>query len=322
MEDNALMRGPAYGVYPHLNPRRNGLQPRDTSGDLAALAEFGLSVAPGSGEAMSARDAWNASGEASNALLSGRYGDAASGYGNMLAAMVGAVPGIGVVARGTQRGAAWMDRNVPGAVNRLLDRMAPKDAANTLNIFAGPTARTTGAVNHELVNIDSLDHLRQQLSASSPDEKFFVRWSAGPEHDMKPGAVSRDYQSGLEHPGLSAQNIDHGMSNQELFKFLRDYSYFNTPENPVKPHIYSGKAVGIDSDGADSIRPSRYVGTMSEDMVSKFNDESYFQAMKLTDAIDMYKRILSGSRSGAPSFYEGVEKDLLDAQAKLEYMSR
>lgn len=104
-------------------------------------AEFGLSVAPGSGEAMSARDAWDASGRAGNALLSGDFGEAASEYGNVATGMLGAIPGAGIIARGTKRGAAWMDRNLPTGLNHLLDSMMPSDPKSTMNTFSGPTDR-------------------------------------------------------------------------------------------------------------------------------------------------------------------------------------
>jgi hypothetical protein len=99
-------------------------------------------MAPGSGEAMAARDAWDASGRGAMALGKGEWGQAASEYGNLAAALAGAIPGIGIIARGTKRGAAWMDRNLPSGVNRLLDSAMPSDPKNTTNIFAGPTAKT------------------------------------------------------------------------------------------------------------------------------------------------------------------------------------
>jgi hypothetical protein len=95
-------------------------------------AEFGLSMAPGSGEAMAARDAWNASGRAGDALTSGNWGEAASEYGNLATAILGAIPGAGLIARGTNRGAAWMDRNLPTGVNKLLDAMTPQASKDTL----------------------------------------------------------------------------------------------------------------------------------------------------------------------------------------------
>jgi hypothetical protein len=119
-----------------------GISPEATWRNLIPFAEFGLGMAPVSGEAMAARDAWDASGRGGNALLQGNYGDAASEYLNMGTGLLGAIPGAGIVARGTKRGAAWMDRNLPTGFNRLLDSVYPSDPANTTMIFAGPTAKT------------------------------------------------------------------------------------------------------------------------------------------------------------------------------------
>jgi hypothetical protein len=60
----------------------------------------------------------------------------------MLLGVMGAIPGAGIIARGTKRGAAWMDRNLPQGFNRLLDAAMPSDPKNTTNIIAGPTAKT------------------------------------------------------------------------------------------------------------------------------------------------------------------------------------
>jgi hypothetical protein len=119
-----------------------GISPEATWRNLIPFAEFGLGMAPVSGEAMAARDAWDASGRGGNALLQGDYGQAASEYLNMGTGLLGALPGAGIVARGTKRGAAWMDRNLPEGFNRLLDSVYPSDPRSTTNIFAGPTAKT------------------------------------------------------------------------------------------------------------------------------------------------------------------------------------
>jgi hypothetical protein len=124
---------PVYGYYPHLNPKvANKPDTLNTPEARGKVAEALLSVAPGSGEAMSARDAWNASGRAGEALTAGNYGQAASEYGNLATALLGAVPGAGVIARGTKRGAEWMNRNLPEGVNRLADALAPKNSQDTL----------------------------------------------------------------------------------------------------------------------------------------------------------------------------------------------
>lgn len=107
--------------------------PRDaTWRNLLPIAEIGLSIAPGTGEAMALRDAWNASDRGANALLQGQYGDAAGNYANALLALTGAIPGAGMIARGTRRGTAWMDRNLPQGFNRLLDSMAPRASRDTV----------------------------------------------------------------------------------------------------------------------------------------------------------------------------------------------
>jgi hypothetical protein len=135
MAENRLMseKDIWFDPRPALRGARNALMyPFEHPGETA---ELGLSMAPGSGEAMAAKDAWNASGRAGNALLGGNYGQAAGEYANMLTGVLGALPGAGVIARGTKRGAAWMERNLPGSVNRLLDGAMPSDPQNTLNAF-------------------------------------------------------------------------------------------------------------------------------------------------------------------------------------------
>ena len=129
----------------------------------AETAQFGLSLAPGSGEAMSAADAWNASGRAAEALQHGDYGGALSGYADVGTALLGTLPGAGIVARGTKRGAQWMDRNVPKGVNKLLDAMMPKDASRTTFMGAGPTA----------VPMDEASRMERATQMGYADEPFY-----------------------------------------------------------------------------------------------------------------------------------------------------
>jgi hypothetical protein len=109
-------------------------------------AGFLLDMAPVTGEARSLSDAWAASGRGGNALLEGRFGDVANEYANIGYGLLGALPGAGIVARGTKRGAQWMDKNIPAGVNRLLDSVYPTDAKNTLSGSIGvPVKPMTGA---------------------------------------------------------------------------------------------------------------------------------------------------------------------------------
>ena len=43
----------------------------------------------------------------------------------MLLALLGAIPGVGILARGTRGGAQWMDRHLPDNINRVLDNIHP-----------------------------------------------------------------------------------------------------------------------------------------------------------------------------------------------------
>ena len=203
---------PVYGYYPHLNPKvANKPDTLNTPEARGKVAEALLSVAPGSGEAMSARDAWNASGMAGEALTAGNYGQAASEYGNLAAALLGAVPGAGVIARGTKRGADWMNRNLPEGVNRLADALMPSDPKNTMNMFAGPTAKTA---DHAALKT------AQEMTASGAPREEVLRdtgWFQGGDGNWRfeiddSGVLAREGRGSaseiMPHPDLYAAYPD------------------------------------------------------------------------------------------------------------------
>jgi len=190
-EQNRLLISPeddfAYG---------QGIPADATWRNLIPMAEFGLGIAPVSGEVMSARDAWDASGRGGNALLRGDYGQAASDYLNMGTGILGAIPGAGIVARGTKRGAAWMDRNLPAGINRLLDAAMPSDPRSTMNIFAGPTAKTA--------DMDEASRLTRSRQMGYSDEPFYRGEASGNLRDQYDTAFfSRDpqYAQGFAEKG-------------------------------------------------------------------------------------------------------------------------
>jgi hypothetical protein len=215
------MANPVYGYYPHLNPKvANKPDTLNTPEAKGKLAETLLSMAPGSGEALSLRDAWNASGKGAEALTGGNYGQAASEYGNLATALLASLPGAGVIARGTKRGAEWMNQNLPTGVNKLVDALMPSDPKNTLNIFAGPTAKTadtaalakaeematSGASRDDIWNqtgwFQGNDgkwrfEIDDSTAGLKNDEQFIAEF--GPS---KGQPVNRF--EGLDHPGLSA----------------------------------------------------------------------------------------------------------------------
>lgn len=124
--------------------------------NLIPAAELGLSIAPGSGEAMAARDAWDASGRGGQALTEGRLKDALGEYLGMGTALAGAVPGAGIIARGTKRGTKFMDENLPEWINKGLDRIMPSDPERTFGVFVpagkGPEADRARNIFDEAVD--------------------------------------------------------------------------------------------------------------------------------------------------------------------------
>lgn len=69
------------------------------------LVEALLSMAPGSGEIMDAQSSIAAGGEGWNSLQAGDWGDAAGHYAESVTSGLGAVPLIGIGARGICKGA-------------------------------------------------------------------------------------------------------------------------------------------------------------------------------------------------------------------------
>lgn len=148
--------------------------------------------------------------------------------------------------------------------------------------------------------IGSFDDVRRLLNEN---DNVFVRWSASGKHDMTPGARSRDYASGNEHAGLSALGLDRDASNDQLFRFLRDYGYLRSAGNErAVPRLYSGRRVGKDSDGADSIIPDRHLGTLSDDFVRFLDDEINRVRMTLAEDIATGRAALAYYEKNPPKY--------------------
>lgn len=144
------------------------------------------------------------------------------------------------------------------------------------------------------------DFYKMNLQAADP---YFVRWSKGPKYDLMEGAVSRDHVTGELHNGLSAISLGGDLSKIDILNYLNDYNPTWARGGGTKPHIYSGKVVGRDSDNAFSIKPIAYLGTVSDDAISFLSDPSNIRRMQLLDSIDGTKRALKYyARNGAPDY--------------------
>ncbi len=133
-------------------------------------------------------------------------------------------------------------------------------------------------------NLPMLSTIEEVLEAAADSGGVvFVRWSAGPAFDMRPGARSRDYLAGGEHSGLSAVPIRSDMSKAQVAKFLKEYGFLRM-RGDVQAHLYAGEQVGTDSDGYPSIRPTRHIGALSDDLVASL-DSGLARRLELQDQV-------------------------------------
>lgn len=74
-----------------------------------------------------------------------------------------------------------------------------------------------------------------------------------------------------------------------------------------------------DSDGADSIRPTRHIGTLSDEFVKQLDDPAYYERLQLTDKVERSRRILAGrsANEGPQSFYDRVARELAENERRL-----
>lgn len=132
--------------------------------------------------------------------------------------------------------------------------------------------------------IDTIGDLRKLINTA--DGEVFVRWSNAPEHDLKEGAASRDYVSGETHSGLSAVPVDSSMTDALLASRLHEYGFLRMKDSDLRPRIYIAKSIGKDSDGYDLIRPSKYVGVISDKLISQLDDKNFHELMRHREDLD------------------------------------
>lgn len=130
-------------------------------------------------------------------------------------------------------------------------------------------AGVIGKAKNQLTSINSLDDVRNVLNNN---DNVFVRWSSNHDLDMTPGKMSRDYISGSNHAGISAVPLSKDMSDAELAKYLKEYSFTRINHADSKPALYIGKIIGKDSDGYPSIQPSQMLGTLNNKLINQLDN--------------------------------------------------
>jgi hypothetical protein len=66
---------------------------------------------------------------------------------------------------------------------------------------------------------------------------------------------SRDFVAGSTHAGVSAVEIGN-WGDEYLKRRLREYDFLRMKDPKIRPYLYSGKQIGIDSDGYALLDPS------------------------------------------------------------------
>lgn len=148
---------------------------------------------------------------------------------------------------------------------------------------------------------------------------LFVRWSKGPTYDMKPGARSKDYQTGEIHQGLSSKRLEQGDHPGDLANTISEYSYVSTDPS-TEAHVYSGKKVGTDSDGAPSIIPDKYMGSIDNDF-SKHIAKHGTEILRAKHNVESFNRALNNGTKEKDSIRRTWEDHLSKAKERVASLS-
>lgn len=122
--------------------------------------------------------------------------------------------------------------------------------------------------NVPMKKINTISELKKIISETSVP--LYVRWSRGPAKDKKQG-VSKDYQSGANHAGLSAIEIEQewGCEDKYLARRINEYLFLRIKDCAIGCWIYTGERVGEDTDGYDSIINISVVARVSNKLIDK-----------------------------------------------------
>lgn len=92
--------------------------------------------------------------------------------------------------------------------------------------------------------------------------EIYVRWSRGPKFDKTP---SRDYANGGSHSGLSAVKIGN-WADEYMVRRLAEYRFLRMKDSRIRPYIYTGECIGLDSDGYESlaVESAKCIGVWDE----------------------------------------------------------
>jgi hypothetical protein len=128
-----------------------------------------------------------------------------------------------------------------------------------------------------LPTLDSLDALAELLDRQQGlPERLYVRWSRGPEADLRRGPSSTDELTGAPMPGLSANPlaVEDWWGDRPVglwvARRLHDYSHLRHEKGPdVRPWVLRGRVAGHGPDNEALLGDVEPVAWVSDAVIAE-----------------------------------------------------
>lgn len=121
-----------------------------------------------------------------------------------------------------------------------------------------------------------LAELAELVRSRQRDEELYVRWSKGPEVDLRDGRRSRDELTGVDLPGLSANplRVEPWWGDRPvevwLARRLYDYQHLGERRGPqVRPWVLAGRELGRGPDNEPLVACRRPVAWVADEVLAE-----------------------------------------------------
>ena len=249
----------------------------------------------------------------SSLVTGGGQREANAAYGETAGEFIGLGKAPTAVARGVVKGAKVLAPTAGDMARRGAEKVVDATGGRMRAVPDGGGTMTKPDISRIPGAADADNAVNEIERLSEQHGTVFIRWSRGPEHDMKTGASSRDFVSGQQHEGLSAIPIGSDMHPVDIARRLAEYGFLRMKDDRIRPFVYVGERVGTDSDGYALIRPTKKVAEISDTTIRAI-DKGYAQAAALRDEIDVLESRSSRAQGSAKQI---IDRDLVAAKQKL-----
>jgi len=166
----------------------------------------------------------------------------------------------GLMAQGIERGKGFVDELAPIAARTIANErgaIGPADPPESAKAKLAGTRIVGG-------DIESVDELMSMLNS----QDVYVRWSRSPEKDIERG-YSIDHGTGTRHEGLSALKVRGKF--EDAIHDIASYRMIGMGDKKSKPHLFTGKLTGTDTDDAELISDPAHLGTIGPRLMKDIN---------------------------------------------------